>query len=74
MHGAYGLESLCPSISICAENWLAGRHGAWSPEKVLEELALKSRRRSGRIREDDRVGRRLGKEKFESSSHLCHDL
>ena len=44
MHGAYGPETLCPSISICAANWLSGRHDAWSPEKVLECLALEGRR------------------------------
>lgn len=40
MHGAYGPETLCPSISICAANWLSARHGASSLEKVLECLAL----------------------------------
>ena len=35
MHGAYGPETLCPSISICAASWLFGRHGASSLEKVL---------------------------------------
>ena len=40
MHGAYGLGILYPSISICAANWLSGRHGALSLEKVLGCLAL----------------------------------
>ncbi len=44
MHEAYGPETLCPSISICAANWLSGRHGASSLEKVLECLALEGQR------------------------------
>ena len=43
-HGAYGPETLCPSISICAANWLSGRHDASSLEKVFECLALGGRR------------------------------
>ena len=44
MHGAYGPGSLCLSISICAANWLFGRHGALSLEKVLECLGLEDQR------------------------------
>ena len=44
MHGAYGQETLRPSIPICAANWLFGRHGASSLEKVLECLALEGLR------------------------------
>ncbi len=43
-HGAYGPETLCLSISICAANWLSGRHDASSLEKVLECLAPGGRR------------------------------
>ena len=44
MHEAYGPESLCLSISICAANWSSGRHGALSLEKVLECLTLENQR------------------------------
>ena len=35
MHVAYGPGNLCPSISICAANWLFGKRGASSLGKVL---------------------------------------
>ena len=65
MHGAYGPETLCLSISIFAANWLFGRRGASSLEKVLV---------CQRLQGGDRVGRRLRKGRLVSSSHLCREL